>query len=76
MMECSIGGALELGRGFRYKEMIVMPLQNCSVLSVSRLRQRRGNGIPTDIFASGIELIEMVQVGEGTEIYDFSLIRG
>ena len=29
-MECSIGGACELGSGLRYREIIVMPLENCS----------------------------------------------
>lgn len=29
-IELSIGGATELGRGFRYRDMMVIPLENCS----------------------------------------------
>lgn len=44
-IEFSIGGALVLGIGLRYREIMVIPLENCSN-KIESLRARR-NDIPT-----------------------------
>jgi hypothetical protein len=53
-MEYSMGVASELGKGFKYSEMIVIPFENCSdrvVVSSSTKRLAGGVYAPTYFLA-------------------------
>ena len=66
-IEFSIGGATELGRGLRYREMMVIPLENCSRKGFRSEEKLERHDCLTDVFARGKEGVEMVQVGEGAK---------
>ena len=69
-IECSIGGARELGTGLRYIEMMVIPLENCSTYFLAELWGEnvtsvnvRGNVPPTD----SLKTVKVVKIGQGRE---------
>ena len=67
-IECSMGGALVLGRGLKYREIMVIPLENCSRGQNELLRFRGlGEQRPTNIFPRGVEGIKMIEIGQCTE---------
>ena len=69
-IECSIGGARELGTGLRYIEMMVIPLENCSTYFLAELWggnvtsvNVRGNVPLTD----SLKTVKVVKIGQGRE---------
>ena len=68
-IEFSIGGAsFTVGNGLRYREMIVIPLENCSGGRVNTdWSEQSGRGERlTDVFPRGIKRVEVIKVGQGT----------
>ena len=62
-IEFSIGGAsITLGNGLRYREMMVIPLENCSGGGSTRIVRNRVEAERlTDILPSGIKRIEVIK---------------
>lgn len=46
-IECSMGGARELGTGLRYIEMMVIPFENCSTYFRAELQSTTSTLIST-----------------------------
>lgn len=67
-MECSIGGEeWDPGRGLRYKEIMVMPFENCSNpprVNTALKKMERGR---TDIFPGRPQPIKMIQIRKGAK---------
>jgi len=75
-MDCSIGGALELGSGLRYREIMVIPLENCSVgkrlVMKIRIREKPER---TNVFAGREKRVKMIQIGQSAVCLQVSCLK-